>query len=396
MSVRASVLALCFGLAAPSALATSVTVPIHHMAAKSANAFGADLLRRLGGPGENAFFSPLSVATTLAMAWGGASGETAAQMARVLHYTGPQDQHHAWNARLLGDVTQRPGADAVMVVANRLWAAKGLARHQPFATLMKDRYGAGVGQVDFAAGGREVINGWVSQQTRKKIPELLKASDVDAATQLVLTNAIYFKGTWKHGFDPDESFQGAFETAPGKDVQVPFMRLDEKLMVGTGEGWRVVELPYKGDELAMTVFLPETRHGLAGAQAKLTEREISILHGRLHSAKVALTLPKFKLATRYELKPKLSELGMPAAFGVGAQFDGVSPDTKLMISRVVHQAVIEVDETGTVAAAATAVVMTKSASRSVRFAVNEPFIVMIRHRATGAVLFMGRVTNPNG
>lgn len=399
MSIRALFFTAAFvAAAAPLASARSVALSPAAFASQSVNAFSTDLFPQLGGKTDNLFYSPLSISAALGMTWGGASGATASQMAQALHYRLPQLQQHTAIAELIAALKpSNPDSGAVMSVANRVWAAQGLRLSPAFTKLISDAYGASVGTVDFATNGRQVINSWVADQTHQKIKDLLRSPDVSAATKLVLVNAVYFKGAWKHGFDPADTAAGPFRNTTRTIVTVPFMHQTTALPYAVMDGWRAVELPYKGGEMAMTVMLPEEGWDLSRLEAKLTPELLANLHAQMRSQKVALALPKFKLSTRYQLRDALVKLGMVDAFSGAARFDRMSPDAALKIDKVIHQAVLEVDEKGTVAAAATAVVMTRNGgARQLEFTAAQPFLVLIRHKATGAIVFQGRVMNPKG
>ncbi len=396
MSLRILCLSAAFVTAiAPVAAARSVALMPWAFAAHSSNSLALDLLPHVAGKTDNIFYSPVSISAALGMAWGGASGTTASQMAKVLHFDLPEARQHNAVARLLDALGPKVKGGAVMSTANRVWAAQGLRVNASFAKLMNDAYGAGLGAVDFRGDGRQVINAWVADQTHQKIKELLHETDINAATKLVLTNAVYFKGAWKHGFDPKSTSPGSFRNTTRTIVKVPFMHQTANLPYVVGDGWRAVELPYKGGEMSMTVMLPESGWDLSQLEAKLTPQVIASLHARMRTQTIDLALPKFKLSTRYQLKDSLTKLGMVDAFRITARFDRISPDAKLFISKVIHQAVLEVDEQGTVAAAATAVVARDLSARvNQAFTADQPFLVLIRHKATGAIVFMGRVMNP--
>ena len=251
-------------------------------------------------------------------------------------------------------------------------------------------------EMDFAddrEGARGTINRWVEEQTRDKIKDLLQPKDLDGFTRLVLTNAIYFRGDWKHTFEKGRTHDSDFETAPGVRVKVRMMRhATIKLRTSKTEAWQLLELPYAGDRLAMVVMLPLKRCGLREAQSWLTSAELDLGLGRLREAELDVFLPRFRFQSRFELGRMLGDMGMPLAFSDAADFTGITPGGALHINEVIHGGSVEVDEVGTVAAAASAVSVATSANPE--FRADHPFVLLIRDIQSGSVLFIGRVTCP--
>ncbi|MBN1629390.1 MAG: serpin family protein, partial [Thermoleophilia bacterium] len=288
----------------------------------------------------------------------------------------------------------------LLKTANSLWAQQDLAFEQLFLDTLAASYGAGVRLYDFAAAAEEArlaINAWVAGETNDKIPELLAPGVVDALTRLVLVNAVYLDATWASQFDPNFTYDGEFETLAGDTVTTPMMNQEASFPYASGEGWQAVELPYLGDQLAMVVMVPD--------QGRFEQVETELGHGLLDEAigalssdtEVDLTMPKFEFRTQAGLKEALQALGMRTAFGEGVDFSGITSQTQLFISSVIHEAFIAVDEEGTEAAAATAVVLDATAAMPtdiVTLQIDRPFMFALRDRETGAVLFLGRVTDP--
>ncbi len=382
------------------------TLPADTAAAGTAiNAFGLDLYRRVATPGRNLVISPASVAIALAMARAGARGETAAQMDTVLRSVG-SDEHAAWiNAldRALaaanGTFRDEIGKElpVILRVANAPFAQRGMALVPAFLDALAARFGAGLRLVDYRkdpAAARQLINGWVKDQTQGRIPELLAQGDVDTLTRLVLVNAIYLKAAWQHPFPADATKPRAFTRADGSTVQAPTMTLSETLAYAAGDGWQAVELPYVGGSLAMTIIVPDD---LVAFAAALSPETLATVVGDLQERPVQLTLPRFGIETQADLVVALSAMGMPLAFDAGrADFSGITTAEQLFISAVIHQANIDVDEKGTEAAAATAVVMRASAApgEPVTLHVDRPFLFALRDLRSGAIVFLGQVTDP--
>ncbi len=330
--------------------------------------FGADLLSKLGGSSGNAVLSPYSVAVALQMALEGARGQTAAQK-------------------------------VILRIANGMWPQAGYPIKAPFTTSLRDGFGVDVRQLDFGRdpqGARRTINDAVSEQTNGKIAELLK-QDLDPMTRLVLTNAVYLKAGWAMPFQSDQTRPDAFHKADGSAVQAPFMHQVGELGYAKHDGYQLVRLPYGTGDLAMTLIVPDG--SLAPVENALAERGLAaVLGGPLATAQVALALPRFKVRTYAELVDTLKRLGMTDAFDDGrADFGGIA-DKQLVISQVAHEAYISVDEAGTEAAAATAVVIIESAGHVVTahptVTVDHPFLFAITDTKTGTPLFLGRVADP--
>lgn len=363
------------------------------------NAFAFDLYARLKIKEGNLIFSPYSISTALAMTYAGARGETAAQMEKTLRFALGQEKLHPAMADLVDDLNARGGeGEYELVVANRLWGQTGYRFLDPFLALNRAYYGAGLEQVDFARateGARKTINAWVEKQTRDKIKELLKPRVITPLTTLVLTNAIYFKGSWANEFKKERTADAPFHVTPRETVAVPMMRQTVKFGYTETHGMQVLEMPYVGDDLSMVILLPRKADGLAEIEASLGCANLKTWVSRLRKQKVAVFMPRFKIEFGLDLAKTLKAMGMPLAFGGGADFSGMDGTRALYISAVIHKAFVDVNEEGTEAAAATAVVMTKNGSRTPVFRADRPFLFLIRDRATGSVLFIGRVTDPN-
>jgi serpin B len=278
-------------------------------------------------------------------------------------------------------------------VANAPFAQRGFSLHQAFLDDAAARFGAGLRPVDFirdSEGARQAINGWVKEQTRERIPELL-ADPLDSTTLLVLVNAVYLNAPWPAPWSRAGSGPLAFTRSDGTIVHVPMLITDGRLPYGDGDGWQAVDLPYLGGELAMLLIVPDD---LASFGAELDGDRLSAIVGALGERQALVTMPKFEIETSADLIPALDSLGMHAAFG-DADFSGIS-DEPLFVGAVVHQANISVDEKGTEAAAATAVSMAVSAPYGdVEVHANRPFMFAVRDRQTGAILFLGHVADPS-
>lgn len=364
------------------------------------NQFAFDVYAHLGRQPGNLFFSPYSLSTALAMTHAGARGETAEQMAKTLHLRLPDDELdpavQALIARIKGEGT---GRSFELAVANALWGQSGLSYQSDFLKRLDRYYGAGLREIDFGADperARHTINAWVEQQTHDKIQDLLPSGTIDRQTELVLTNAIYFKGRWRTAFPKGRTQDDDFFLTTDTKARVPFMHHLASFPYAEAAGFQALELPYVGNELSLVVLLPKERDGLAKV-----ERDVASISAlKFGPREVDVTLPRFKMSSGFELKDTLSALGMPLAFTGGADFSGMNGRGGLAISAVLHKAFVDVNEEGTEAAAATGVVMTRAIAKKtpkpepVVFRADHPFLFAIREAKTGCILFLGRVANP--
>ncbi|MBI4955129.1 MAG: serpin family protein [Myxococcales bacterium] len=369
-------------------------------------AFAFDLFDALAPGDANFFCSPASVSVALAMTYAGAKGDTATQMADALHFTLPSPALHLAFDELLLELEARDialhetvdGPKSVkLAFANAAWAQKDYAFVPAYLDTLAASYGAGVKLLDFAAdpaGATVAINDWVAEQTEQKILDLIPEGALGPLTRLVLTNTLYFYGSWQTTFAEELTAPATFH-APAGDVSADTMHAALSTEYAEGDGWQLADLPYDGGALVMTIVLPaagrfaEIRDGLsadwlAQADAARTARQ------------TALALPKFRFTWGSEsLKPALQSLGMLDAFDLTkADFTGMEATGELHVSDVLHQAFVGVDESGTEAAAATAVIMSGNGGPDATLTVDRPFVFLIRDHATGAVLFVGQVTDP--
>ncbi|MBS3734967.1 MAG: serpin family protein [Phycisphaerae bacterium] len=383
------------------------------------NAFAIDTYARLRGEAEgNLFFSPTSIHTALAMTYAGARGTTAEQMETALHLPEDADDIHAGFAKLIADlndpatihIARREEDGKVMWqkvpayqlhVANALWPQAGYPFKEAFTGLVRTQYAAALEQLDYKAPAkaRTRINAWVEDKTNEKIKNLIPAGVLDPLTRLVLTNAVYFKSNWSEDFSKHATKDGDFHVSPEKTVTAPLMHQTESFGYAETDALQVLSLPYKANELDMVVLLPREVDGLAALEDALTAEKLAGWLEALQRQRVRVTLPKWEFTSKFRLKSVLSAMGMPDAFDPEkADFSGMTDAEKLFISAVLHKAFVAVDEEGTEAAAATAVVMDTRAMPPATepkvFTADHPFVFCIRHRPTGAILFMGRVANP--
>jgi serine protease inhibitor len=366
------------------------------------NAFAVALYHQLSHQAANLFFSPESISTALAMAYAGARGNTASEMAKALHFTVPPGQLHPAMGALLRDLNAAH-SDYQLNVANALWAQQGYTFLDQFLTLLKSDYGAGLQQVDFKGApeaARSTINHWVEQQTQDKIKDLLAPGALRTDTRLVLTNAIYFKGTWQTQFDKAQTRNEDFYLSQTKSAAAPLMHREGSFGYFDGGTFQILEVPYKSNALSLIVLLPKERSGLSGLEDSMTASNMQQWLSQVAPvSKVIVTIPRFKSTQEFELSTALRALGMPQAFGAGADFSGMTGQRDFAISAVIHKAFVDVNEEGTEAAAATAVTMRALAMRAPGppppvFRADHPFIFFIRDNGSRSILFMGRMTDP--
>jgi serpin B len=375
--------------------------------ASSDDAFGADLYGQLPADG-NLVFSPASIATALRLVLLGARGETAAQVAAALHLPSPDGAGPGLQAvsALLRDLA---AGELTLRAPNTVWVQSGLPLEPGFTAALAAAAAVALRDADFrraADQARQEINQFIAEQTEGKISDLLSPGVIGPDTGLVLASAVYLKAAWARPFPPGATQDAPFHPDPGTQVTVPTMRVQARLRYLHGDGFQAVELPYAGARLGMVIVLPDgspapgpgdpAGHGpgpaghpgpLGGLLAGLAPRQVS------------LALPRFRVTSGFGLRPVLAALGMPLAFSAAADFSGITAAQRLRIDEVVHKAYIDVNEEGTEAAAATAVVMTASArfmdpEPPVDMVVDRPFLFAITDPQTGLPLFLGRVTDP--
>jgi len=369
---------------------------------KGNTAFACDLYARLREMDGNFFTSPYSISSALAMTYAGARGQTAEQMANVMHFTLPQERLHPAAGALNRDLN---GGDKKrgyqLSVANSLWGQKDYGFLVEFMNLNKACYGAGFQEVDFINGreqARQTINTWVEKQTQDKIKELLKPKHLTSATRLVLTNAVYFKSEWETKFYRAETREAPFQVTPQRKVKVPTMHRMATFPYVDGGTFDMLELPYKNRDLSMLVLLPRKVDGLAELEKSLTADKLAEWHSKLRASKILLSLPKFKMTNEFELADQLKAMGMTLAFSRQADFSGMNGGSEpFSISQVLHKTFVDVNEEGTEAAGATAIVMGETGPpprKDVEFHADHPFVFLVRDNHSGSILFLGRVVDP--
>lgn len=396
-------------LSALSALALLIPGPSHcqitatngEAAAKAVNAFAIDLHGQLRKPEGNIFFSPYSVSVSLAMAYTGARGKTESQMAKALHLSlGQPKTNEAFRALNEQVLAAGQGKGAELNIANALWAEKSLAFKKEFLESVRSNYLGDLRQVDFMHApevARKTINSWVEDQTKNKIKDLLGPGAIATDTKLVITNAIYFKGFWESQFKKNWTKDDPFTLLDGTKITVPMMHQTAAFGYAEKTGLQVLEMGYKGDELAMVVLLPSKDRRFEEFEQSLRVDKLGQWIGNLHKRKVEVYFPKYKMTSEFRLPAVLTKLGMTDAFSMrDADFSGMTRGKDFFIGEVIHKAFVEVNEEGTEATAATGVITYQGAPPRPKpvFRADHPFMFLIWHKPSGCILFMGRVTKP--
>lgn len=358
---------------------------------KGNNSFAFELFKNVFVSDKNTFISPYSISSAVAMTYGGARGETERQMSKVLHYDLNQVKTHQGFFELnsiLGNLSN--DSTIKLSIANALWKDERWRFKPDYLDLAKKYYDASI----FPLTGAGAINDWTGNKTNGKIKEIIKDSDLTDA-RLVLTNAIYFKGDWLTIFDTKNTRKKKFRTINGDSTDVQMMWQFNEANYYEDEENQILELPYKGESISMTIILPKENSSIQNLVSSLNGKQFSFYNSELKKQKVKISLPKFSFTSEYHLEKVLPQMGMPDAFEIlSADFTGMSQG--LWIGHVIHKAFIEVNEKGSEASAITAVVMLeKAAIREIVFKADRPFMFLICDKQTDSILFMGCVLNPN-
>ncbi len=368
--------------------------------------FAFDLYQEVRQKAENLFYSPHSISLALAMTYAGARNNTESQMADTLHFSLTQEQlHPAFNALDLELASRGQGAEGQdgegfrLNIVNAIWGQTGYSFLPGFLDILAENYDAGLRLLDFQNApedSRVCINNWVSDQTEDRIKDLIPKEAITWETVLVLTNAIYFNAAWLYPFDEELTQDGPFHLLGGSQITVPMMSQTEYFRYASGDGYQAVEMPYDGEELSMVVFLPEADR-FDDFETSLDAGQVEAIIDNLSPTYLHLTMPKFEYKFSLGLKDMLKAMGMNDAFNpVVADFSGMDGTRDLCVGDVLHKAFVSVNEAGTEAAAATAVIMigTGMPPTPTELTLDHPFIFLIRDIETGAILFVGRVLNP--
>ncbi len=349
----------------------------------------------------NIFISPFSISTALAMTYAGADGQTATEMAKAMHFGPNEPEYHYAYGDYLKRLEKNADGNIELKIANRLWGEKSYPINPDFVRLNKKAYNSPLQGVDFInhpEESRQTINNWVADKTEQRIKDLLYPGTISSDTRLVLTNAIYFKGDWLYQFKKNKTKPKKFHLVDGSTMKTPFMHFEGAFNFYHDADYKMIKLPYKGYKHSMVVVLPNEGTPLATIEKKMNPNMFDML-GYGYKPDVELALPKFKLTQPLNLNSYLQNLGIKTAFTNAADFSKMADGQALMISDVVHKAFVEINEEGTEAAAATAVVtvITSTVQQEIKpetFIADRPFLFYIIDEETKAILFMGRIMKP--
>ncbi|HQI70093.1 MAG TPA: serpin family protein [Bacteroidales bacterium] len=365
------------------------------------NRFAFDLYKNIGAKPENMLYSPYSISSALAMTYTGARGNTEKQMGAVMHFSpNSLDFNNQNNARLKEINALNDGSTLNTYTANSIWAQKDFKFKESFIGALKDSYLSSLHTVDFikeTEQSRLLINKWVETETKEKIKDLIQPGLIDYLTRMVLVNAIYFKADWETAFD--ETLTKKMTFYPDETTQVPcdFMFAERDFGFYEQEnGLKAIEIPYSKGKMSMLVILPKDKNGIFGITKETGPDWYNMINTSLVKKKVKLWLPKFKTTSEFELSEVLQQMGMKEAFSDNADFSGMTGKKDLKISKVIHKAFVEVNESGTEAAAASAVVMRVKSmpANQPEFRADHPFLFIIKENTQNRILFIGNIFNP--
>ena len=367
--------------------------PIPAEVASANNAFAFDFYGQISGEEGNHFFSPVSMHAAFSILYEGARGETAEQLRDVFGMADDDAARH----RAVSDTMlslNRDDPHATLEMANSRWLAERLVPHAGYVEIVRGTYQADIETVDFTdygeGGAVDLINGWASEKTREKIPKVLNPGDVGDTTLVAILNAIYFKGAWEVPFDPEDTRPRDFDTGNGT-IQTDTMHMDAVFEYAEYNDAQILRMPYVGDRLSMLVALPSGHGGMESLEESLSAETLDGWRQNMRNESVIVSIPKFEIKTHYNLIPKLWDLGITLIFGEG-DLSGIS-DTSMFVSRATQDAYVSVNEEGTEAAAVTVIQLDESGP--VAFKADRPFLFFIIDDESGAILFMGKITDPS-
>lgn len=363
---------------------------------KNNNEFAFQLYRQLQKNDGNLFFSPYSISAAMAITANGARGDTLKQIKETLHLS---DDYNSSFMMMKANFNQIAAQKNIQLsIANSLWLQQNQPVEPSFTTLIEKYYAAQIASVNFSdKATRKTINALVSRQTKDKITNIISADTLNQNTMMVIINAVYFSGNWEKPFETENTKNAPFFTSSKRKISVPMMYQKDLFKYTTIPGAQLLEMPYRGKALSMLIILPESPQLLKTIEDRLGTEQLSQWLNQLEDSEVKVFFPKFRINNEFELKDTLRQLGIVNAFSNLADFSGINGKTDLSISMVRHMAFVAVDETGTEAAAATAVIVDRKLLPMPLpvFRASRPFIFIIRDRTSGSILFMGRMSEPD-
>lgn len=379
---------------------SKMSAMLEHPPGQRINHFSFELMRQLPVQGKNYVVSPFSISTALAMTYAGAAEQTAAEMTNTLFFDPDKARFLQEYSAFLDALNEMAGETLQLNIANALWAHEGYHFLPDYFNTITQYFGSELRNVNFRGELepiRQQINRWVYDQTREKIDNLIAPGVLTEDTRLVLVNAIHFLGKWMSEFNKNNTRKDIFHTIDGQKAEKEFMRRTAWYRYYRGIGLQAIELPYAGGNFSMVVVLPDEDTGIDQVAKRLDAAEFLTISTQMRNTHVDLRLPRFEIETSVDLERLLSDMGMPTAFSKRADFSGMTGDDSLMIDKVIHRAMIDVEESGTEAAAATAVVMIMKTSidpepeETIPFHADRPFLFFIKDNTYHSILFMGKL-----
>lgn len=360
------------------------------------NAFGLDIFQRLNASEDGNFMvSPLSVSQALAMTYNGAEGETKTAMEDALKVAGLTSDEINQSYQTLVDALLKADNRVTLDIAQSIWYRQGFYVEPGFITTNQNYYDAEISELDFGrSDALDIINGWIENETHGKIKDMIER--IDPNHVMFLINAIYFKGSWQSKFDAENTTQKPFYVDADKTVNVDMMQKSDSVMYQQNDLFAAIEMPYGRGNFNMVVLLPNSDKNIDDVAVELTAENWDAWMNSFHAVNdLNVQLPKFKAEYEVKLNDVLSAMGMEIAFTPGADFSGIDGNGNIWIDYVQHNTFVEVNEEGTEAAAATVVAMIYNAAMPASFNANRPFIYAIAEKETGAILFIGKIVQPN-
>jgi serine protease inhibitor len=368
---------------------------------ESNNRFTFDIYKKLSKTDKNLIFSPASITSAMSMTYTGAKNNTFNEISNTFYFNKNISEFNLAYNKLVENYSDKKST-VKLFNANSLWIQKGLKLNAEFLENNKKFYSSSANLTDFSSNPEEsriTINEWVESNTNNKIKNLLKPSSIDNGTRLVLVNALYFKGAWATKFKKEKNTTENFQIKKKEKIKTEFMNNSVSSWYYEDQYCEIIDIPYSKKEISLLIILPKSYKKTKKLEKKLNyEYYLNYIENKSRK-RIQLALPKFKIESEFDLNESLNQLGIKEAFTMSADFSGITKDEKLYISKVIHKANIELDEEGTEAAAATAVVMRKTTAMTiedvVEFKANRPFIYLIRNNKTNTIYFIGKVLNPN-
>jgi len=366
---------------------------------ESNNRFAFDVYAKLKKTGDNLILSPASITSAMAMTYMGARANTLKEISSTFYFAKDKNQlGKSYNAHFY-DYNESKENNVKLFNANSLWIQDGLKLNQDFLSVNKNYFGSLLQQVDFIKKTEEsriTINSWVEKNTNNRIKNLIKPSAIDNTTRLVLVNAIFFKAPWEKAFKKEQNTTDRFQTGKSGFISTTFMNKTMNLRYYSDKCAQIVDIPYSGGDYSLMIILPKSFKAFKKIEEVLDFGYYQNFISNKELKRVNLSMPKFSIESEFDLNKTLAELGMKEAFTESANFSGITEQERLFISTVAHKANITIDEEGTEAAAATAVMMTKTSIMidTVDFKVDKPFFFILRNNKNNLIYFMGKISNP--